>query len=661
MTLRRLPGALDPGNGIARIVTLGGAALATLVFCACFSIRTEHEWRLFPDLLSYASGVEPHTNPKKTSDFLWTKTRAAIDLPLILAGNARIGIVLSSPAGPRRVLFSMDGAVTADAVIVDSIPTTIDFDATAVHRRRLGLSLDVTRMNARARGVRAHVLQLRRGSGWLLPSFSVVIAYAATLLLLVVVLGRMGFGLRSAWAATALLICLPASILAGADPLAAAHLCLRFLIWIPPVVFAVMNVFMIVARRSSFEPPRREVVRWTTALFMAALVLRGGWLLHPGHYHKDEPIHEQMPRIAMENGVLDLWRNIEAHQARHLLGETNVAGGLTVIRYPPTFYTLALVPSFAQRALGRDADFGHWNKLLAAIMSAAQILPILAVACRLGAWPFVMVFCGVLEVFSPVEIHELSCVALSATMGKLSDLILLSYLICRGGNPSRTITSALMLLCLMSYVGSWINIAVVCGLYMLVAAIDRQARAGVPRLAVAGVLAVVAACLLFYGDLWWRVFTVHLKAGYGAEGIGARWSALAYPSRWLWGEIAPYYSPAHFLVWLCGLSLTIRRPLAGASRAFWLSWNMALIALPALQCLGGRALEYFRSAHLTMALMSLCGGIVLSSVREARRSRRALALGLLAILLSLQIIRIVRMVPPFFIDLDAMLLPAWPF
>jgi hypothetical protein len=641
--------------------TLLGCAAATLVFSACFSARPTHEWSFFPTLLSRVRGFEQHTKQKKTDDYLWAGIRAKVELPLLLTGNARYAIALSSPAGSRRVTLASNDAHSLPAIVDGIDPMVIDFGLNEGRWRHVHVSIDATRLSPRTRGVRAHTFRLRRDSGWLLPDIRVAMTYLTTLLLLLLVLGRLGFPMHLAASWILLSFCAPTWILAAIDPLAAAHLCLRLFVWIPLVLFVGIRAFVLFYRRLFSDALRPDVVRLAAMIFMATLMLRGGWLLHPRHYHKDELIHAQMPRIAMENGVIDLWRNIEAYQAKHLLGETNIRDGLVVMKYPPTFYTLTLIPNVVQRTLGLGNDILYWNKLLAVIMSAAQILPILAVACRFGPLPIVVLFCGLLEAFSPVEIHELSCVALSATTGKLADLTLLAYLILKGPRMRWATTSVLMLICLMSYVTSVVNLALICGLYVVTAVFDRRSRAVIARLMLAGALAIVAASLVFYGDLWLRALIVHLPAGYRIESFGDRWAALGDPARWFWGEISLSYTPVHIAVWICGLILTRRSPLKGVERGWWLAWNIAVVAAPALQCLGGRVLEYYKSAYLTAPVISICGGIVLSRIWRPGRSARGLTVCVLSILLLLQLARIIRMIPPFFVHHDAMILPAWPF
>jgi hypothetical protein len=638
----------------------GGALLlaAELAFCVACALSGPFGARFFPVLLPYVARFEPPQPPTKVDESLWTRLQAEVRLPLRLVGAAEIIVDVSSPAGPRAVELTLNGAPLARTTLAGS--ERVQLRAVAGGRFiPLDFGLSVTPLNDRLRGIRVYRIAVRPTGGFLAPTPWTLAMLGAALAALAGALCYSGLARRRAWLIASLGVGGALVATAAVNPLAATALVMRLAWWIPILVLAVSWLVKRVVRLPAAGARAGDVV--TVALLLAAgLALKGGWLLQPAHYHKDVPTHAIIATIGMEEGLGPLWTNISEYQYEYDLGRTNFPGGLSTIRYPPTFFTLAHVFTVLQRWVTGAYDVEYWNRLLALSFSALQIVPIFFIALRITGSRAAAILCGVLELFSPLEFHELAGASFPAILGKLVDLIVLAYVILQG-RAVRWYALAVLVFCsLMTYPASWVTMGTLLGLQLLFAACAREWRA-VALTALAGAVAATAAHLSFYGTLLLDVFRFHLPAGMARDEPG-RLAGLLDVGRWFWAEYAVYYTSLHLAAFACGVWLLWRAGHERVRRSWIAAWVACFVVSPAIQSIGGSVLVYYRGFFLVAPLVSLFAAWTVHDVWQ-RFGRRGRAWGLLlfAALLLLQLVKIGGMIPPFFTRYDAQMPPGWRF
>ena len=312
-------------------------------------------------------------------------------------------------------------------------------------------------------------------------------------------------------------------------------------------------------------------------------------------------MHTKTPRfttasraLACTAGLADLWRNIERYQAQYDLGTTYVPGGLNVIRYPPTFYTWSLFPNHLQRALSGTYAEDYWNRLLGALASAMQSVPIFLIL--LSLWPHrgAALFGSILNLFCSIDFHYLAQAAYPATMGKLADLSVIAFAVLAVG-VRRYYLGIAILVCsaLMTYPASWTNQGLLIGFFCLIELFRREWK-DLLRIAAAGLGALVAAHLLFYGDLVLALATVHLPAGLAAGSSLSGFGDLFDLRVWFLGEVLTYFSWLNLVVLLAGFLFYWRSSAFGVPKAWMGAWMASLFGLLLLSHVGGALLMYIR-------------------------------------------------------------------
>ncbi len=644
-----------------RVYSLVQAVAASLVlavfFCLGFASASRVSLGFGPTLQGYLSNFLESWESEGADVYRWSRLRSAVNLPILMVGPVRIHIRGSVPGDTSRVEASMDDRRLGETRFVSVPREWVLQDDGGV--RPFKLHLRSFSQQGR-RGFRAHQLTIVPIEGYLLPSVPVVLNLVAVYLATWALLVFLGSSAMSAHLFSSVALGLPAVALALLDPFAAVHLSLVFLAWLPVATAVVFGLLRLLARRPLKTMLTPGNIRMGCAIFFVTFLFRGGWMMHPDYAYKDTEIHNSITRVGLHRGLADLWRNIERYQAQYDLGTTYVPGGLNVIRYPPTFYTWSLFPNHLQRALSGTYAEDYWNRLLGALASAMQSVPIFLIL--LSLWPHrgAALFGSILNLFCSIDFHYLAQAAYPATMGKLADLSVIAFAVLAVG-VRRYYLGIAILVCsaLMTYPASWTNQGLLIGFFCLIELFRREWK-DLLRIAAAGLGALVAAHLLFYGDLVLALATVHLPAGLAAGSSLSGFGDLFDLRVWFLSEVLTYFSWLSLVVLLAGFLFYWRSSAFGVPKAWMGAWMASLFGLLLLSHVGGALLMYIRPFFFPAALFGVFGGIALAYLwDDAPLWRRAVVVALFALLLAVELSRIAAIVPGFFDDYSGRMGVGW--
>jgi hypothetical protein len=262
---------------------------------------------------------------------------------------------------------------------------------------------------------------------------------------------------------------------------------------------------------------------------------------------------------------------------------------------------------------------------------------------------------------SPVDFHELAGLSYSAILGKLVDLVFLSYVLASGARVRIPILTALLLTCLLTYPAAFVTFGAQIGLVVLWLLVRREWRQTL-RIALGAGLAAVLAHVLFYGRLALDVLTIHASAAATGAAWASRLAGLLDVKRWFWSEVGVYFTSLHLAAAAWGTARAWRGPTDRAERAWVLAWSLASVGLLALQIVAAPLLSFYRGAFLFSSLIAIGCGIASASLwSRARTPWRLAAVALVATLVAAQAVKIVGMIPAFFQTYDAHIPHAWYF
>ncbi len=627
-----------------------GSVLAGAIFAACFLPARTLSLRFGPRL---ASSVSNFAGPWQLRDgdiFQWTTENSFVDLPFWVHGRLQGRLVASSPAGSTHLAIYVEGLKVGSEVVPGPRPRELLFSwGTRLRPLRLAFSAQGRRAPGAAAGLRLHSIQIGETGGTLLPAPLPVVSLMAALLACWSLLVALG----SSPTAGVLAVCgfglVPACALALLDPFAAAHLAVRLAPYFPVAGACAALITRVLERPSlGLLPPGSS--RSVVALVMLALLVRGAWLLHPDYFYKDTAIHNAITELGLERGVADIWSRIQEYQLAHDLGTTYVPGGLPSIRYPPAFYTLAIGPARLEEAFFGAAEIDHWSRLLGALVSALQLIPLAVVVAALDPSRRALLLMAALQITSPIDLHYLAQAAWPASLGKLSDLCFIAFALAasRARNPPWALgTCAFLLLSLLTYPAAWPALGVLLVSFGLIEALRRDG-ATLARVTGGALAAAALAHLLFYGDLLVALVREHLPAMLAGASRGAS-TLQASPAVWFWGPVRKYFSSIHVALAIVGLFTWRHRRPSPLCRAWLWAWALTLPLLLLAAHLGGPGLMYIRPLFFPSSFLIVATALALTWLWEwSPPVGRPVAIGLLLALLVIQIGKIGLMAPAFF-------------